>query len=96
MNDDLTEYVVNTAKRIENMDSIEDYDDPLDVRIVASLDGTVREVITVESTGGPHIEINATKGTVSGSWGSDTHTTHVNNDDVLNQIHQRYSELFGL
>lgn len=79
---DAIEQAVTTAERIEDMDSVEDLD-ILEHRISASLDGTAREVVAVLTTGGPHVEVNLSTGTVTARWGGDSHTTHVDADAVL-------------
>jgi len=86
---DITEEVVSTAKRIESYDNPDDLD-PLEVKVEASLDGTVREFIAVLGTGGPHIEVRLSDGVVKGYWGGDKHTTHVRNDIVLDTLFERY------
>lgn len=93
MNDNITDEVVATAERIEEYDSLEDID-PLDVKLTVELDGTVREVLLVLTVGGPYLEVNATNGTVYGSWGGETHRTHVNNEELLDRLHDYYSRHF--
>jgi len=93
MTNDITEYVVDEAKRIEDMDSYEQLE-PLEVKVECSLDGTVREIVCVLTVGGPHVEVNVTNGTVTGYWGGDSHTTHVNNDSVLDVAHDSYKRQF--
>lgn len=92
-NDLITDEVVSTAERIEDMDSFEELE-PLEVEIVSNLQGDVKEVVLVLTVGGPYIEVNATNDTVSGSWGGDTHTTHVNNEAVLDAADNHYTRLF--
>jgi len=89
----ISDEVVNMAKSIENMDSFHEMD-PLEVKVVSSLDGTVREIILVLTIGGPHIEVNVTNQTVLGSWGGDSHTTHVNNGPLCEAAHDFYKEQF--
>jgi len=95
MNDNITDEVVSTAECIEDMDSFEDLD-PLEVKVISSLDHQVREIILVLTVGGPHIEVNVSNGTVSGSWGSESHTTHVNNESLLDHLHDRYAEMYRM
>jgi hypothetical protein len=89
----INEAVTDAAERLEGYDSPEEVD-ALDVKVVASLDGDVREIHLILTTGGPHIELNATNCTVAGSWGGSTHNTHVNNEDLCNRLHDRYAEIF--
>mgnify|MGYP006290770177 CR=1 FL=1 len=82
-----------TAERIENTDSMDELD-PLDVKVELSLgsrEPTVSSVMLVLTVGGPHVELNATNGTVSVSWGGDHHTTHVNNEALCDEIHDFYA-----
>lgn len=98
MSNDITDVVVNTAKRIENMDSYDDLD-PLEVKVECSLDGTVREIVCVTTVGGPHIEVNVTKGTVYGAWGGESHTVPIMDSDteaMLDAAHDRYAEMFEM
>lgn len=87
---ELTDQVVATAERIEDMTDPDELD-PLEVRVDASLDGTPRSFTAVLGTGGPHIEVDVTNGTVRGYWGTDKDTTHVNNDEVLAALDERYA-----
>ena len=93
MNDNITDEVVATAERIEEYDSPEQID-PLDVKLTVGLDGTVRKVVLILCTGGPHIELNVSNGTVYGTWGGESHTTHVNNESLCDHLHKKYAELY--
>jgi len=87
------EQAVETAERIENADSMDELD-PLDVNVEVSLgsrEPTISNVTLVLGVGGPHVELNASRGTVSVSWGGDHHTTHVNNDALCDEIHDFYA-----
>lgn len=86
----ITERVVSTAERIEEMDDPDELE-PLEVRVEAGLDGQPYSFTAVLGTGGPHIEVNVTKGIVRGHWGSDSHTTHVNNEDVLGALDEQFA-----
>lgn len=92
-NDNLAvDQAVSTAERIEGMESIDELD-PLDVKVELSLgarEPTITDVTLVLGVGGPRVELNASRGTVSVSWGSDYHTTHVNNESLCEQIHDFY------
>lgn len=89
----ITDRVVTTAKRWEEYDSMADVE-PLDVHVECSLRGTVRKVTLVVATGGPHIEVNVTSGTVKGYWGGDSHETHINNGDLMERMHDYYARMF--
>jgi len=89
----ITEKVVNTAERIEGMESGDELN-RLDVEVTATLNGDVKEIVLVLTVGGPYIEYNVTNGTVFGSWGGETHRTHVNNDALGNALHDRYARQF--
>lgn len=81
----ITDRVVSTAERLEDLDSYQHFVDderPLDVEYTVSSRGDVKEVTVVLATGGPHIEVDCLSGTVSGYWGGDKHTTHVRSDAV--------------
>lgn len=94
----IVDEVVSTAKRLEEMD-IEDFEssgEVLDVKLTVFLNGTVRKVVLVLTTGGPHIELNVSNGTVTGHWGSDSHTTHMDNEQLCDYLHERYTELFEI
>ena len=78
---ELTDRVVATAERLE------DTDDPhaidyLEYSFDVQPDATVNEVTLMVTTGGPQIEVNCLSGTVTGYWGGDRHTTHVESDAV--------------
>jgi len=83
-----TDRAVSTAERIEQMDDPDELiDEPLDVTVCRSLStGTITDVTLILGTGGPHVECNVSRGTVTVSWGSDRHTTHVCNDAVLDEV----------
>lgn len=93
MNDDLTERVVDTAEGLETYDDPEQIDF-LDRKYEVDHDATVREVTLVLTTGGPHIEVDCLSGTVSGYWGGDSHTTHVDSTavDTLGDLYARTFE----
>jgi len=78
---DLTEYVVDTAKRLEGTDDFTEID-YLEHKLEVSPDASVREVTIVVTTGGPQIEVDCLSGRVRGYWGGESHTTHVNSAAV--------------
>lgn len=86
----IAEEVVATAKRIEALEDPFELE-PLEVKVEASLDGTPRNIILVLTVGGPHIEVNATRGVVDGYWGGRSHSCHVNADLVLDELDDYYS-----
>lgn len=77
----IAEYVVNTAEGLETVTNPDEID-YLDVNYEVGHDGSVREVKVITTVGGPYIEVRAFSGTVFGSWGGHTHTTHVSSDAV--------------
>lgn len=81
---------VRRAKSIENMDERDELD-VLEVKVEASLDGTAQQFIAVTTTGGPHVEVNVTNKTVTAHWGNDSHTTHVDDKGILDQLNRRYA-----
>jgi len=99
MNDDLTDHVVRTAERMELFDDPHDAIDelqPLDVTAEVSLSSqTYQEITLTVAAGGPRIEINVSRGTVTGYWGSDSHTTHFDNQEVADEIARYYRRQFN-
>jgi len=96
MNDNITDEVIDTVERIENMDSHHDMD-PLEVKVTCLLDGTVREIVCVLTVGGPHIEVNVSNGTVFGAWGGESHTVPIMDSDteaMLDSAHRYYKHQF--
>jgi len=98
MNDDLTDHVVRTAERMESFDdpfNAIDELQPLDVTAEVSLSSdSYRNITLTVATGGPRIEINVSRGTVSGYWGGDSHTTHFDNEAVADELHDYYVRQF--
>lgn len=88
MTNEISEYVAREAERIEEMDNPDELDF-LDAELSVSIDGDVREVTLILTVGGPYVEVNATKGTIFGTWGGNKHTTHVDADGVLGAIEDR-------
>jgi hypothetical protein len=90
---DLTERVVDTAKRLENYENPEQIDF-LERKYEVSHDATVREVTLILTTGGPQIEVDCLKGVVRGFWGGDSHTTHVESRavDAAGELYARTFE----
>jgi hypothetical protein len=79
MSEDLTQHVVSTAERLE------DIDEPQDLSILSTdytvtQSGYVSEVTITVTTGGPHIEADLLSQTVSGYWAGNEHTTHYHSD----------------
>jgi hypothetical protein len=86
----IADKVNSAADRWGNYDSIQDAD-WLDVKVVAGLDGEPREFILVTATGGPHIEVNVSRGRVEGNWGTDSHSSLIyDNDEVLDSMHEYF------
>mgnify|MGYP006866548444 CR=1 FL=1 len=96
--DIIVDEVVSTAERIEESDDLQEMLGPcghghLDVKVVAGLDGEVREVIVILTVGGPYIEVNLSKGSVFGSWGGETHDAAIfKNEEQLKAIEAQYVE----
>jgi hypothetical protein len=92
----IVDRVVNAANRWGEYNSIHDAD-WLDVKVVAGIDGEAREFILVTTTGGPHIEVNVTRGVVKGNWGSNSHSTSIrDNDDTLARMDEYFRMLWGV
>lgn len=87
----ITDGVVSTAERIENGDTL----DPLEVKVEASIDGQLSEIIMVLTTGGPHIEVALYAGRVDGYWGGDEHSVPIMDDEADERLDgqaERYRE----
>lgn len=80
-NADITDRVVTTANRLEDVDDPFEID-YLDAEYTVTSNGDVKEVKIAITLGGPSIWVNCLSGTVEGSWGGDRHTTHVDSDAV--------------
>lgn len=86
----ITERVVSTANRIEDMDDPDELN-PLSVTVQATLDGQARTFTAVLGTGGPHIELNVTEGFVKGWWGTGSHEVPIfDNEELLDELDRRY------
>lgn len=90
------EMTEETAERVAKRWSEYDVDDVdlsmdvLEIKVLASLDGQAREFILVTGTGGPHVEVNLTKGRVDVTWwSSEASWPIVGNDDTLAAIEER-------
>ncbi|WP_226041198.1 hypothetical protein [Natrinema sp. DC36] len=94
----IVDEVVATAKRIEAMDDPSEELDPFEIKVEASIDGDISEIIAVLTTGGPHIEVALYAGRVDGWWGGDEHTASIMDEDTetllshLADLHQSYWE----
>ncbi len=92
-NTQIADEVVSKAEDLEEIDGVDDID-PLEVYFEVSSDGTVREVIAVLTTGGPHLEVRLFSGVVDGSWGG-THSAPVfENEETLRAIGNYYARNF--
>jgi hypothetical protein len=76
--------VGHTVRQAERLEKIDDPDEMhiLDVTYTVTGDGKVTGVQFLMTMGGPNITVNALQGTVVGSWGGNTHTTHFVGDVV--------------
>jgi hypothetical protein len=72
---------VRQAERLERIDSVEELN-ILEVNYTVNPRSGVTGVELVLTVGGPDVRVNALSGTVRGSWGGDTHTTHFDSDVV--------------
>lgn len=83
LRDDVVSIAKSLEEKYEDWDA-EDYDEfmqgILDFELTVNLDGDVREVVAIWTTGGPHIELNLTKGRVDGYWSGNEWSTHCNAD----------------
>lgn len=82
----IVEEVVSTARRVEDMDDVREELDPLDVHVDCTLDGTVRGITAVLTTGGPHIEVALYDGRVDGYWDAEEHTALVMDEETEAQL----------
>lgn len=62
----------------------------LEVNYTVNETAGVTGVEFVLTAGGPDIRVNALAGTVTGSWGGDTHTTHFDNITI-----ERYAQFLA-
>jgi hypothetical protein len=74
-------YTVRQAERLKEIDSIQELD-TLEVNYTVNERSGVTGVELVLTVGGPDIRVDALSGTVRGSWGGDTHSTHFDSDVV--------------
>lgn len=88
----IIESVVSTAENLEEMEDPDELE-LMDVKYMVSSHGHVTEVYGVYTVGGPYIEIRMLSCTVFGSWGSDQHTTHFNND-VIKGYGEHLADMF--
>jgi len=91
--ENMVENVNNTE--INDLDLENDLYDPLDVRVEASLDGSVYSIRLVMATGGPHIELELGSGIVAGYWGGMSPVRmRTDNKDLTEYLFDYYSEMF--
>lgn len=74
--------VLSTVKRIEDEMKSHHELDPLEVKVEASIDGDISEIIAVLTTGGPHIEVALYAGRVDGYWGGEEHSAPIMDEDA--------------
>jgi len=89
------EIVGRVVRQAEYLESIDDPDEIgiLEVNYTVNESAGVTGVELVLTVGGPDIRVNALAGTVRGSWGGDTHTTHFDNN-VVEQYGRMLSRQF--
>jgi len=78
---DIIGYTVRAAERLEGIDSVDEMN-ILEVNYEVNERVGVTGVELVLTVGGPDMRVNALVGTVTGSWGGDTHTTHFDSEVV--------------
>lgn len=90
----IADRVVSTANDIEDCEdyeALDEYLEPLSVKVTSNLEGAVSEVTLVVTVGGPSIEVECYSGVVRGSWGGETHSAPVfENEQLLEQLGARY------
>jgi len=89
---DIVGRTVRQAERLESIDSAEQMN-ILEVNYTVNERVGVTGVELVLTVGGPDIRVNALAGTVRGSWGGDTHTTHFDSE-VVEQYGEHLARLF--
>jgi len=89
---DIVGRTVRQAERLEDIDSTEELN-ILEVNYTVSGHGPVTGVELVLTVGGPDIRVQALNGTVRGSWGGDTHTTHFDSE-VIDQYARMLARQF--
>ena len=87
-----SDIIGRTVRQAEYLEGIDDPDEMniLEVNYTVSENVGVTEVELVLTVGGPDIRVQAFSGSVRGSWGGDTHTTHFNSDVV-----EQYAEMLA-
>jgi hypothetical protein len=89
---DIVGRTVRQAERLESIESVEQMN-ILEVNYTVNEIAGVTGVELVLTVGGPDIRVDALAGTVRGSWGGDTHTTHFDSD-VVEQYGRQRARLF--
>jgi len=89
------EIVGRVVRQAEYLEGIDDPDEIgiLEVNYTVNESAGVTGVELVLTVGTPDIRVNALTGTVRGSWGGDTHTTHFDSD-VVEQYGRTLAEDF--
>ena len=95
------EIVGYTVRQAERLESIDDPDQLgiLEVNYTVNESVGVTGVELVLTVGGPDVRVNTLSGTVRGSWGGDTHTTHFDSDVVeeyARMLARQFEEEHGL
>jgi hypothetical protein len=89
---DIVGRTVRQAERLESIDNVEQLN-ILEVNYTVSSHAGVKGVELVLTVGGPDIRVNALRGTVDGSWGGDSHTTHFDSS-VVKEYGKQLARLF--
>lgn len=95
---DIIGYTVQVAERVKKIDSHDELN-ILEVNYTVNQRSGVTGVGLVLTVGGPDVRVNALSGTVRGSWGGDTHTTHFDSDVVeeyARMLARQFEEEHGL
>jgi len=78
---DIIGYTIRAAERLEEIDGVDELN-VLEINYEVNERAGVIGVELALTLGGPDVRVNALNGTVHGSWGGDTHTTHFDSDVV--------------
>jgi len=89
MPDNAVDAAVSAAERLESYESAEQVE-PLEVLIETTLGGSLQSITLVTSLGGPTIRVNLYQSTVTAVWGTESHTTHWDNDDLQSELISEY------
>lgn len=89
---DIVSRTVRQAEYLEGIDSVDEMN-ILEVNYTVNESAGVTGVELVLTVGSPDIRVNALSGTITGSWGGNTHTTHFDNH-IIEQYAQFLADDF--